>query len=196
MTTETTTAAITFLRTVAKVPVFVGERLEVSGDSILISELKMGVIAGIYEKIYSFTHRAWRNMPPAPGCDPPYVIMWMLACEDYEVNHNTISWTGARPNTFVHIWSMIERLSGMFMETGVEWVVGPREAAGYCTATNVVGPADTHIYSRELHTPPQVVAMAMSMRTSTSMPVNREFLSFFDMEVSAMMPGSGWRTRG
>jgi hypothetical protein len=195
MTSTTASTAVSFLRTNAKVPVSVGERAQTSGDSILISELKMSMIASIYEKIYSFTHKAWRNVPTAPGCDPPYVIMWMLACEGYEVNHNTITWPGAGPNTFVHIWSMLERLRSVLAKAGLEWIMGPRDAVGYCEAMNITGPTDTHIYSRERAILPQVAAMASTMKTSTSTNVSRDFVSFFDMETSMMMPTARWRTR-
>jgi hypothetical protein len=195
MTSNTVGCMISSLRTAAKVPVFVGERTQPNTDSILISELRANVIAGVYAKLYAFTHKAWRNIPDAPGCEPPYVIMWMLACEDYDVNHNTIEWPGAGPNTFVHIWSMIERLRTTFTEAGVEWVMGPRDAVGYCTSMNITGPTDTHIYAGERILLPQVAAMSRGMKACRRTDVTRDFVSFFDMETSMMLPGTGWRTR-
>ena len=195
MSVGTTISAIASLRAASKVTVFVGERTGSYGDSILISEVKMNMIARAYENIYAFTHKAWRNIPDAPGCEPPYVIMWMLACEDYEVNHNTIAWQGAGPNTFVHIWSMIERLRNTLVEAGAEWVMGSRDSVGYCEATNTIGSTDAHIYMSEQLVLPQVASMARTMKGSVRTTANREFVSFFDMETSMMMPGSRWPTR-
>ena len=195
MTSNTVGSMISSLRAAAKVPVFVGERTQSGADSILISELRANVVAGLYAKFYAFTHKAWRNIPDAPRCEPPYVIMWMLVCEDYDVNHNTIDWPGAGPNTFVHVWSMIERLRTTLTDAGAEWIMGPRDAVGYCMCMNISGPTDAHIYAGERIILPQVAAMSRNMKGCRRTDVNRDFVSFFDMETSMMLPGSGWRTQ-
>lgn len=193
--TNMTMKVISSLREVATVPVYVGERPNEVGGTILISELKVAMLTDIYEQLYMFTYTAWRNLPEAPGCDPPFVIMWMLSAEDYEINHSSITWKGSSPNTFVHVWSMVERLRSTFVSMGMEWLIGSRDTTGYCLATGMSGPADAHLYTREIVTPPQAMVAIREMPRSERLSVSRDFASFFDFETAMMMPGSRWRTR-
>ena len=190
---ETYMKSIEQLRTIARVNVYIDEKEMGDTNSILISSMKMNMLSGIYEKLYAFTLKSWRNLPQVPGSEPAYMIMWMIASEEYSLNHMTVDWKGASPSTFVYVWSMIERMRDMMESMNVDWTVSSRDCKGYCMVTGISEPADTRLYTREQTTPPQVMHMCTSMSTARVTNLDRDYVSFFDAETSMLMPGYGWR---
>lgn len=69
------------------------------------------------------------------------------------------------------------------------------DTSGYYQATEMSGPADTHLYSREIVMRRQILNVITEIKTVERTVANRDFTSFFDFETVIMMPGSGWRTR-
>lgn len=47
----------------SKLPVYVGARESMYTDSISISPVKLDELVDMYEKMYTFTHTIWRNLP-------------------------------------------------------------------------------------------------------------------------------------
>lgn len=93
---------ITQLKSFSKVLVYVDERESTRMDSVSISPVKLDELGAMYEKIDTFTHTISRNLTDQPDCEPAFVVVWMIAAENYDVNHFSVSWEGTSANTFVH----------------------------------------------------------------------------------------------
>ncbi|KAK2598040.1 hypothetical protein QQS21_005817 [Conoideocrella luteorostrata] len=93
------------------VPVYVGDKESIAVDSVSISPVKLDELVQMYEKMYhSPTHYGVLT-----DSEPAFVIVWMIAAENYEVNHFTVKWDGVSVNTFVHLRSTIDRLKDYYL---------------------------------------------------------------------------------
>lgn len=179
---------IACLKKVSNVPVYIGGRESVVGDSIVISTIKMNALLDMYSDLYAFTYSAWRNLPSAPDCEPTYVLMWMISCEDYDVNHITINWPEATSNTFIHLWSIIDRLRTILQETNAEWLLGPRNGVNYFKFMNMPGAADSHMYLSESILPPHFEIFSASMSKMKETNLTRDYTSSLDFMTSMYLP--------
>lgn len=178
------------LKSIATVPVFEGVRSTGSDrdvDSILINTVKLQEVVETYEFLYRNVHRAWSNLPEPPECDMTFVVAWLLMTEGYCINHCTISWPGANSNSFVHLWSIMDRMRQSLESTNMNWLLGSRDCVGYSEVMGMTGPIDTRMYPREIVTPHQIVNMRQSRFAFVRDDTPAEFLSFYDMHVSTMV---------
>lgn len=179
---------IASLKKVSNVPVYVGERESVAWNAILISILKLNELTNMYSTLYAFTHSTWRNLPSAPGCESVFVLMWIISCENYDVNHFTINWPEATSNTFVHLWSVIDRLRTTLQSTDAEWLLGPRNAVSYCESMNIPGAAETHLYPSESILPPHIEIFSTNMNKMKEVSLTRSYGSYYDFMRSMTLP--------
>jgi hypothetical protein len=142
----------------------------------------------MYDKIHTFMHSIWRNLPTPSDCEPTFVIIWMISAENYDVNHLTVSWEGSTANTFVHLWSSIDRMRNTMDTMTTYWLLGSRGPMGYAEFTKMPGAADTYLYPREMITPPHIGVLVEEMDRCTTTDLNEEFESFFDFRQSLMIP--------
>ncbi|KAK4897239.1 hypothetical protein LTR49_028029 [Elasticomyces elasticus] len=159
-------------------------RESVVRDSILISSVKLGELVGIYQDLYAFTHSAWRNLPNPPDCELVFLLMWMISAENYDVNHFTIKWQEATSNTFMHLWSIIDRLRTVPESNNADWLVGPRNPLGYSASMNMPGAADEYLYPSESTVPPYVEIFNANMNRMQPMIMRRDYNSNFSFTMS------------
>jgi len=183
-----TNTIIAALKRIALVPVYVGERQNVGEDSILISSIKLGELTQMYSDLYQFSHKAWRNLPTPPECESTFVFMWMIASDSYDVNHFTIRWQDATPNTFVHLWSIIDRLRTMLEPANTAWLLNSRDPVGYSTSMNMTGAADTYLYPKESIVPPHVEIFSSNMSRMKCTQLNKDYASSYDFMQSLRLP--------
>lgn len=157
-------------------------------NAIVINRTKMLEMVNSYGSMYSLVHRCWSNLPEPPCSEKTYLFMWMIASEGYSLNHNSISWEGSNPNTFVHLWSIIDRIRIALENTRMSWIVGERNCVDYCKTTGMTGPMDQHLYERERITPTEIEKMETDMTQFIFEDVRQEFCSFYDFQISTMMP--------
>lgn len=181
-------SVVSELKRFSNVPVFVGSRESTTADSISISPVKLDELVTIYPKIHTFTHTIWRNLPSPPDCEPAFVIMWMIASEGYDINHRTVSWEGTSANTFVHLWSTIDRLKSNIDEMTVIWLMGSRNPMGYAEHMRMPGAADMYLYPKEMITPPHIEVLAKNARGCKVTDLTEDFASFYDFRQSMMVP--------
>ncbi|KAK2591299.1 hypothetical protein QQS21_011017 [Conoideocrella luteorostrata] len=74
---------------VLHLPVYMWSKDSIDIASVSISPVKLDELVQMYETIYTFTHTIWHNLPTLPDCESAVVIIWMIAAEDYEINHFT-----------------------------------------------------------------------------------------------------------
>jgi len=134
----------------------------------------------MFETMRPFVMQAWRNLPPIGTHTPMFMISLMMASEGYDVNHNTIRWEGATPNTFAYVWTVIERMRQLFVETGNELLIQGRDSVGYCAAMNMREPPDAYIYVQMSGVPPQAAAAIRVVSETRGQSMNRDFVSFCD----------------
>lgn len=179
---------ITQLKRFCKVSVYVGERESTTTDSVSVSPVKLDELVAMYEKIYRFTHTIWRNLPTPPDCEPALVIIWMIASENYDINHFTVSWEGVSANTFVHLWSTIDRLKNTMDSMTAYWLLGSRGPMGYAERTGMPGAADTYLYPKEIITPPHIGVLVKEADRAIITDLDEDFASFYDFRQTLMMP--------
>jgi hypothetical protein len=172
------------LRSIAKVPVYLGEREAMSGQSILISQVKMSEVVAMYKGLYEFTHKAWRNLPPPPDCEAVFVIIWMLTSENYDINHFTIEWKGSTANTFVHLWSIIERLKTILQPMDLTWLVAARDPLGYSKTMKMTGAADKYLYPIDPIVPPHIDVFVNNMPKMKTEVLENSYSSNFNFMMS------------
>ena len=177
-------SVITSLKEFASVPVYVGERQNIGEDSILISPVKMDELVNMYNDLYAFTYTTWRNLPNPPDCEPTFVLMWMISAENYDVNHFSVSWQGTASNTFVHMWSIIDRLRTTIDTTSSSWLLGSRSPVGYTESMNMAGAADVYLYTKDTIVAPHIDVLCESMSKVTRTELTREYASYFDFKRS------------
>jgi len=175
---------LTSLKAVATVPVYTNSRPNEYEDSIMVSTMKLEEVASKYTDIYKFASKAWRNLPTPPGCEKAFVIAWMIASENYDVNHFSISWSGSTPNTFVHLWSVINRIRTAFDTQTSSWFINSRDPVGYCTSMNMSGPADQHLYVKEIVVPQHIRVFEEEMHVMVVSDHAEETLSYTAFRLS------------
>ncbi|KAK0888904.1 hypothetical protein LTR91_023581 [Friedmanniomyces endolithicus] len=180
-------AIIASLKRASNVPVFVGQRETIVQDSILISSVKLNELLAMYDDLYAFTHSAWRNLPTPPDCESVFVLMWMISAENYDVNHFTITWQNATSNTFVHLWSIVDRLRTVLESNSADWLVGPRNPVGYSTSMNLPGAVDEYLYPSESIVPPHVEVFSTNMSKMQPKIMKRDYDSNFSFIMSLTM---------
>jgi len=178
------------LKDVALVPVRT-EEMPTSSLSITINTFVVTNLIDIYMELLPFVSRAWMNLPPISGCRPIYMIIWMLASEDYSVNHNTIRWDKSTPNNFAYVWTIIERMTPILRRVGLTWIVAGRNSVDYCSLTGMRGPADQSLYPPTVGLVASIKESVRAVRDVQGYQVEREFVSLFDFE-SAMMMVDTW----
>jgi len=184
MATNVFTDAIEKLRSCATVGVEMDARPSPMRTTISISRTKMNEMVRSYALMYRLAHQCWSNLPEAPCDEKTYVFMWMMAADDYEVNHGTIAWEGSNANTFVHLWSIIDRMRIPLENAKMNWVIGTRNCASYCDTTGMTGPLDAHMYPPEYTTPTQITSIDDNPMPMTYKNVTEEFCSFYDFNAS------------
>ncbi len=181
---------IASLKTVSNVPVFVGQRESVAQDSILLSSVKLNELIVMYDDLYAFTYSTWRHLPDPPDCEKTFVLMWMVSAENYDVNHFTIKWPEATSNTFVHLWSIVDRLRTLLESNNADWLVGPRNPVGYSETMNMPGAADQHLYPSEAVIAPHVEVFSsnLSRMEPKAMRVSYDSNFFFMLSLTMSRP--------
>ncbi|KAK5162694.1 uncharacterized protein LTR77_011247 [Saxophila tyrrhenica] len=178
---------IASLKAVSNVPVFVGQRESVNDESILISSVKLNELTAMYSDLYAFTYSTWRHLPDAPDCERTFVIMWMISAENYDINHFTIKWPEASSNTFVHLWSIVDRLRTLLESNNADWLVGARNPVGYSETMNMPGAADQHLYPSESIIAPHVEVFSSNMARMQPKTIKRSYDSNFFFTLSLTM---------
>lgn len=182
-----TNTIIAALEEVALVPVYVGERQRFGEDSILISSIKLDELVGIYTDLYEFSHKAWRNLPNPPECEKTFVFMWMIASDSYDVNHFTIKWQDATPNTFVHLWSIIDRVRSILEPGNTVWLLASRDR----------GLLHVHEHERRrghvpvpegVILPPHIQIFSSSMSRMRCTHLSQDYSSSYDFIQSLRLP--------
>ena len=166
------------LKAVATVPV------EVDGvetkNKITLSRLRMEEILRAYERVYVLVNKCWSNLPDAPCDEKTYLFVWIMACDGYCINYRTISWEGASPNTFVHVWSIMDRIRMTLENSDLAWVVGTRNCPEFCRFTDMSGAVDQYLYQREPMVPDQIAKMEMDVFKPGFVNERVEFCSYYD----------------
>ncbi len=181
-------SVITQLKRFSKVPVYVGAKESAVTESITISPVKLDELISMYEKIYTFTHTIWRNLPTPPECEPAFVIVWMIAADNYDINHLSVSWEGTSANTFVHLWSTIDRLKNTIDSMTSSWLLYNRGPTGYAEYTKMPGAADTYLYPKEMITLPHIGVLVEEADRRTVTDLTEDFESFYEFRQSLMLP--------
>ena len=156
-----------------------------------VSRLKLTTILNTYAPLYELVNKCWSNLPNPPHDDRMYVFMWVMACENYSVNHSTIKWEGATPNTFVHLWSIMDRMKHSLERLNLSWVVGPRNCADYCRRMGMTGPLDSLMYVPELVVPVEITKMEEDFIPISFESESRSFCSFYEFNKSVKVDDHG-----
>lgn len=178
------------LRACASVPVVIDEVTNTSRKSISISRLKLNQMINSYWTLYKLVHKCWSNLPDPPCSEKTYLFMWAIACDDYSFNHGTISWEGSTLNTFVHLWSIIDRIKLSLERVGLSWIVGERNCADYCKSVGVTGPLDEHMYPPEFVVPDEILKIDEDVMQMVYEDSKEEFCSFHDFTMSTYVRGA------
>jgi len=117
---------------------------------ISVSRLKMNTLLDWYESLSQLTHKYWSNLPDPPSGEKTYIFLWTIACDDYCVNNTTMCWEGSTINTFIHLWSIVDRMRYSFEREGLGWLLSTRNCADYCKSMSIPGPLDAHLYRPEV----------------------------------------------
>jgi hypothetical protein len=166
------------LRRVAMVPVEMDGMVD--KDKITMSRLKLEQIMSSYEVIYGLVSKCWSNLPDPPCDEKTYLFVWIIASDDYCINHRSISWDGASANTFVHVWSIMDRIRMSLERTDMSWAVGSRNCSDFCRAVNMPGALDVYLYRPEPMTPSQILDLDKDIFEPTFVDYKAEFCSYYD----------------
>lgn len=185
---DTFSDLIKTLNACSNVPVVVDGNPSSTSNIISVSRVKANTMINSYRTIYTLVNKCWSNFPEPPCDEKTYVFMWVIASEGYSVNHDTIKWEGSNPNTFVHLWSIVDRIRPSLEQSGMSWIVDSRNCAHYCGSTGMTGPLDAHMYPPELVTPIEIDKMDEDATPLTHQDRRSEFCSFYDFTMSALVP--------
>ena len=185
--TDIVAEMMTVLRRIANVPVHANVKPVSDENSIMISTMKMNELVGMYKQLYQFTSTVWKNLPPTIDYEPVFMIVWMLASENYDINHFTITWPGSTQSTFVHLWSIVNRIRTVLDTETANWFIASRDPVGYCTALEVTGPADAHLYLKERTIPHHIEVFAKDANRITTKDVPDDYDSYTQLRLNMMM---------
>lgn len=177
------------LKKCATVPVVVDGNPNSMERRISISRIKLGQMVKSYPVMFELANKCWSNFPEPPCSERTYVFMWAIACSDYSFNHGTISWERSTPNTFVHLWSIVDRMK--LRLSNLNWIIGTRNCADYCRSTGMTGPLDASMYARENTTPHEILKIDSDFVPLTFKDEVGEFCSYDDFCSSVMTKGVG-----
>lgn len=112
-----------------------------------MSKTKLQELLASYHEIYDLETKCWSSLPLPPCNERTYVITWMLISDNYFVNHNKISWVGSNPNTFIHVWSIIDRIKVAVEHTTLLRTMESRTCSGYYVGMGLTGRINKKTYS-------------------------------------------------
>lgn len=113
--------------------------------------------------------------------------MWLICSEAYSVDHNMTLWEGATINTFVHLWSIIDRTRTALEGMGVLWIVEGRTFVGYCADMGAPEPLDTYMYQPESRTPVHIQRLEQDLFEPIFENTKAEVYSYYDFCMSTTM---------
>ena len=181
----TITNIIEELRGCAAVPVMLDASPSASTNAISVSRVKMNSMLKSYGTVYSLVNKCWSNLPDPPATERTFVFMWAIAIEGYGMNHSTVKWEGSTPNTFVHMWSIVDRIKSELGRAGLGWVLESRNCEDYCKSTGMSGPLDAHMYSHELVVPTEILSLDEDAVPLVYDNKIEDFSSFYDFVMTA-----------
>jgi hypothetical protein len=182
------TALLKELRAIAIIPVIMDVRVNANEQAIVVSSTRLNEMMRYYRGLCMVVRKCWSNLPPAPVSECSHVVMWMIACENYGVNHSTIRWDGANLNTFVHLWSIMDRIKPTLSSMDLGWLMGSRSCVEYCLKSGAEGPMDSYMYSKERVPPEQLTNMLANREALRYKHLGKQFDSFYDMMRSTRVP--------
>jgi hypothetical protein len=188
MSTDLSPIIIKELKEVATVNVVVTDNMNTDTSVITIDSGKLREIMCGYDYLRTLVNRTWSNLPTPPVKEKTHVFVWLIASRDYCINHSTIKWPGASPNTFVHLWSIMDRIKSSLMGVDSSWLIGSRDCVQYCSTTGMNMPMDTYMYMKEGIVPDQIAMMERRPEIFRHDPTSREFDSFYDFQMSTYTP--------
>jgi len=157
-------------------------------SQIVVDTMKLREVMCGYDYLREVVHKTWSNLPPSPVPEKTHVVVWLIICNDYGINHSTIRWPGSSPNTYVHLWSIMDRIKTSLTNIDANWLVGSRDCVEYCTTTGMNKPMDQYMYGSEHITPDPIEAMEMNPELLTYEHVGMDFDSFYDFHMSTITP--------
>jgi len=178
------------LRKVATVPVVMDSDVcdvRTRGE-IVVECTKVNEIVSSYDALCTMSHKSWSNLPQPPVDESTHVFIWMIVCRGYTINHSTIMWPSSSPNTFVHLWSILDRMKSALTSLDMTWLMGSRTCVDYCTSTGMDGPMDTNMYVKERVLPDALALMKRDEQVFSYGSVMRDYVSYMDFHVSTQMP--------
>jgi hypothetical protein len=188
MESDMSAALVKELRSVATIPVIMDVKTSSTQQAIVVSSTRLNEMMRYYPQLCMIVRKCWSNLPPPPVKECAHVIMWAIACENYGVNHSTIRWEGANLNTFVHLWSIMDRIKPTLTSMDLGWLMGSRSCVEYCLKSGADGPMDSYMYMRTHETPQSIVRMMSDREAFTYQPVGMSYDSFYDMTRSMRVP--------
>lgn len=188
MSTDLRSIIIRELKEIASVDVLVTESTNVDQSVIVIDSMKMNEIMAGYDYLRTLVHRTWSNLPSPPVKEKTHVFVWLIASRDYCINHSTIRWAGSSPNTFVHLWSIMDRIKSSLTSVDSSWLIGSRDCVQYCSTTGMNWPMDSHMYVKQQVIPEQIMRMEKKPEIFKHDPTTKEFSSSYDFQMSAYTP--------
>lgn len=172
------------LKEIASVEVVLSENPAPNESVITIDTMKMKEIIAGYNHLQTIVQKTWSNLPSPPVKEKTHVFVWLIASVGYCVNYSTIKWPGSSPNTFVHMWSIMDRIKSSLTVIDTNWLVGPRDCVQYCLSTGMKWPMDSHMYQSQQTSVDQIKLMEMRPEVFKFDPTTREFDSFYDFHMS------------
>lgn len=97
METELGSNIIRELKEVVTVDVMMDNNASGGTGVIVIDTMKMQEIMCGYDYLRTIVQRMWSNLPSLPVPKKTHVIVWLIVCKDYSINHSTIKWPGPTP---------------------------------------------------------------------------------------------------
>ncbi|KAJ6038381.1 hypothetical protein N7499_004466 [Penicillium canescens] len=138
-----------------------------SGNVIVVDVMKLRKVMCGYDYLREIVHKTWSDLPPPPMIERAQVVVWLIVCNNYCINHSTIKWPGSSPNTYVHLWSIMDRIKTSLTNIDANWL---------------------YMYGKEHITPDQIEAMEMNPELLTYESVGEDFDSFYDFHMSTFTP--------
>lgn len=151
---------------------------------ISVSRLKMNTLISWYGLLSQLSHKYWSNLPDPPSGEKTYIFLWTIACDEYCVNNTTMSWEGSTINTFIHLWSVVDRMRYSFEREGLGWLISTRNCADYCKSMSIPGPLDAHLYRPELVFPVDLDEIDNDIFPMVFTNHCESFESFYDFTMS------------
>lgn len=147
---------------------------------ITVNRLRMNSLISSYDLVSQLSHKYWSNLPDPPSGEKTYIFMWTIASEGYCVNNTTMSWDGSTINTFIHLWSVVDRMRYSFEREGLGWLISTRNCADYCKSMSIAGPLDAHLYRPEMVFPINIDELENDIFPLVFEDHHESFESFYD----------------